>query len=131
MKNSKSEIRESSSTKSKSRYFAPALRQTIVAEIDAGLSKAEAARKYGTSLNSVFRWVAKYSPNYQARVVTIVEELSTTNLVKDLERQLHDAHAALGRKDCKLTFYEQLFEAAQKELGYDLKKNLETRLSSK
>ena len=129
MKKSKSDIREESAPRSKSRFFAPELRQAIVAEIDAGLSKAEAGRKYQVSQTSLFKWIQVYSPHYKARIVTIVEDISQTNRVKDLERQLHNTHAALGRKDCELVYYQKLFEVAEKELGYDLKKILETKLS--
>jgi transposase-like protein len=130
MKNSKSEVREESASRSKSRYFAPEVRQAIVAEIDAGMSKAEAARKYQVSQTTVFGWMQRYSPHYKARVVTIVESASQTSRVKELELELRNAYAAIGRKDCQLVYQDKLFEAAQKELGYDLKKNLEIKLSS-
>jgi transposase-like protein len=130
MKNSKSEVREGSAPRSKSRYFAPEVRQAIVAEIDAGMSKAEAARKYQVSQTTVFKWVQLYSPHHTPRVVTVVESASQTSRVKELELELRNAYAAIGRKDCQLVYQDKLFEAAQKELGYDLKKNLEIKLSS-
>jgi transposase len=105
------------------RYFSVEVRKQIVAEIDAGLSKAEASRKYSVSQGSIYKWIVQYSSKYQKALVTIVEDLSATNKVKQLEQQLKDAYESLGRLQAKTMFLEKVIELADEAGGVDLKKN--------
>ena len=110
----------------KHRYFAEAVRKTIVKEIDDGLSKAEASRKYGVSHATIFKWVAKYSPKYKASLVTVVEDASATNKVKELQSELTKVYALLGRKSAEVTFLDSVIVLANEQYGTDLKKSFAT-----
>jgi transposase-like protein len=113
------------------RYFSEEARRTIVKEIEDGLSKAEASRKYEVSLPAIHKWIQKYSVHYQACLVKVVEHLSESNKVKKLEAELERAYAMLGRTKASMIFLEMIIEKANEGLGVDLKKNFDPTPSSR
>jgi transposase len=106
------------------RYFSESARRAIVKEIDQGLSKAEASRKYEVSQSAVYKWMVKYSAHYQAALVKVVEHASDSNKVKKLEAELQQAYALLGRAKAESIFLQTVIEKADEEMGTDLKKNI-------
>jgi transposase len=107
------------------RYFSEAARRFIVEEIDNGLSKAEAARKYEVSQGSIYVWVAKYSKRYKSTLVKVVEHASESNKVKKLEQELEQAYALLGRVKAESMFLQKIIEKADEEYNTDLKKSFD------
>jgi transposase-like protein len=105
------------------RYFKESARRQIVKEIESGLSKAEAARKYEVSQTTIFKWYSKYSVLYEKSLVMVVEHASDSDKVKRLERELEQTYASLGRKDIELKYLEALLVEAGAHFGVDLKKN--------
>ena len=112
------------------RYFSEEARRTIVKEIEDGLSKAEASRKYEVSLTAIHRWMQKYSVHYQACLVKVVEHVSESNKVKKLEAELEQLYATLGRTQVSVLYLEMLIEKANEGLGIDIKKNFDPHPSS-
>lgn len=112
------------------RYFSVEVRKQVVAEIDNGLGKMEASRKYEVSETTIYRWLAAYSTKYKKTLVTVVEDASATNKVLKLEAELQAAYADLGRSQSENLFLHKIIELANEDLGVDLKKNIETKLSS-
>jgi transposase-like protein len=100
----------------------------IIEEIDLGLSKAQAARKYKVSQASIYKWYAMYSKHYQATIVTVVEHVSDSVKVKQLEAELERMYALLGRSKAENLLLHTVIEKADESLGTDLKKNLDTLL---
>jgi transposase-like protein len=41
------------------RYFSEAVRRQIVKDIEGGLSKAEASRRYGVSQTAIYKWMER------------------------------------------------------------------------
>ena len=109
------------------RYFTEAARKTIVEEIDNGLSKAEASRKYQVSKSAIFIWIAKYSKHYQPPLVKVVEHASQSNKVKKLEAELDQVYALLGRLKAESMLLEGIIEQADEALGTDLKKSFDAK----
>ena len=107
------------------RYFSEAARRFIVDEIDNGLSKAEAARKYEVSQGAIYKWISKYSKRYQATLVKVVEHVSESNKVKKLEAELEQAYALLGRVKAESMFLQKIIEKADEAYDTDLKKNFD------
>jgi transposase len=107
------------------RYFSEAARRFIVEEIDNGLSKAEAARKYEVSQGSIYVWVAKYSKRYKSTLVKVVEHASESNKVKKLEQELEQAYAMLGRVKAESMFLQKIIEKADEAYDTDLKKSFD------
>ena len=110
------------------RYFSESVRKLIIEEIDLGLSKAAAARKYKVSQASIYKWYAMYSKHYQASIVTVVEHVSDSAKVKQLEAELERMYALLGRSKAENLLLQTVIEKADEALGTDLKKNLDTLL---
>ena len=111
------------------RYFSESARRSIVEEIDNGLSKAEASRKYSVAEPSIYKWIAKYSKNYRATLVTVVEHASDSNKVKQLEAELERAYALVGRLKAENLLMATVMEEADESLGMGLKKNFEAARS--
>lgn len=95
----------------------------IVEEIENGLSKSEAARRYEVSEASIYKWVAKYSKHYEKRLKTVVEHESDSIRLKRVEAELKSAYEHLGRERAKSMFFEELIDTAGDALGLDLKKS--------
>ncbi len=108
------------------RYFSESVRRLIVEEIDNGLSKAEAERKYMVSHATIFKWYAKYSKCYQATFKTVVEHESDSIKVKKLEAELESVYAILGRSKAENLLLQTVIEKANEAMGTDLKKNFGT-----
>lgn len=118
----KSEVR---STRDR-RYFSESARRLVVQEIDDGLSKAEASRKYEVSHASIYKWYALYSNHYKAALVTVVEHVSDSIRLKKLEAELEQTYAILGRAKAENMLLHKVIEKADEAMGMDIKKNFDT-----
>jgi transposase len=112
------------------RYFSESARRSIVEEIEKGLSKSEAARRYNVSQTSIYRWVVKYSKYYEKCLKTVVEHESDSVRLKRLEVELKEVYARLGQERARSVFFEELISTAEENLGIDLKKSSGTKSSS-
>lgn len=108
------------------RYFSEAARRSIVEEIDNGLSKAEASRKYEVSQSAIYGWMNKYSKLHQTMLVKVVEHASDSNRVKKLEAELEQVYGLLGRAKAEFLLLQSVVEKADESLGTDLKKNFDS-----
>lgn len=105
------------------RVFSEELKRKIVKDIEAGkVSIASVCREYSVSSSAVYKWIHKYSSYLQKGVKLVMEMNSEGYRTKELEKQLRDAEAALGRKQMEVDFLEKMIEIASKELGIDIKK---------
>lgn len=111
------------------RYFSESARRAIVKEIEEGLSKSDASRKYEVSQTSIHRWFSKYSKYYQALLVKVVEHVSDSKRVKQLEAELEQAYAMPGRAKAESLLLEAVIEKADEALNTDLKKTFDARRS--
>lgn len=111
------------------RYFSEEARKAIVEEIDNGLSKMEASRKYEVSPAAIYKWLAKYSKTYEPALVKVVEHASAGNKVKELEAELERAYALLGRQKAENLLLEKILEVADEAQGTDLKKTFDAQRS--
>lgn len=112
------------------RYFSESARRLIVEEIEQGLSKAEASRRYNTSQASIYRWISMYSKAYEKQLRTVIEHESESLRLKRVELELKEVYERLGRERAKSMFFEEIITAAEESLGMDLKKNFGTKYSS-
>ena len=107
------------------RFFSESARKCIVKGIDDGLGKSEASRKYEVSESSIYKWIAKYSTQYQPSLVKVVEHASDSNKVKKLEAELQQVYALLGRAKAESMLLQAIIEKADESMGTNLKKNFD------
>jgi hypothetical protein len=58
----------------------------------------------------------------------VEEHKSGTNKVKELEKKVAELERALGQKQVRLEYYQQLIELGNREYGVDIEKNYGGRL---
>lgn len=109
------------------RYFSEQVRRDIVKEIDEGLSKADAGRRYQVSQQTIYKWLARYSLKYQKALVKVVEHESESVRARRLEAELNQAYAALGRTQAELLFLEEVLKKANEFYETDLKKSFDIK----
>ena len=112
------------------RVFSEKLKKQVVKDIEDGkASIASVCREFSVSDVSVYNWLHKYSHYLQKGVRLVVEHQSEVYRSKELERELKEVQAALGKKQLQVEFLEMLIDLASKEFGTDIKKNYSSRLS--
>src|SRR5215210_2281406 len=95
------------------RHFSEAIKKQTVKDIEQGkCTVLEASREISVGLNTVYRWVYKYSGYLQKSKVLMVEDQSEAYKTKALEKKLQETEAALGRKQMELDFLNKLIELA-------------------
>lgn len=113
------------------RVFSIELKRRIVKDIEQGRASISAVcREYSVSNVSVYKWLNQYSSFLQKGVKLVMELSSECYKSKELEKQVKELEAALGRKQIEVEFLEKLIELASKELGVDIKKKSVTSHST-
>lgn len=114
-----------------SRNFGEKFKKDIVKRIENNeYSVREVSNLYNVSTTAVYKWVYKYSILYQKGYKQIVEPMSATNKVKELQSRIKELERAVGQKQMKVDFLEKLIEIAEDELGVDIKKKAGSRPKS-
>jgi len=113
------------------RIFSVEVRNQTVRDIEKGrCTVSDAVRELNVSSTSIYRWIEKYSGYWQKNQVLIVENKSETYRSKELEKQVKELEAALGRKQLEIDFLNKLIEQAGEVFKTDLKKNFSTPSSN-
>lgn len=113
------------------RHFSEEFKKSKVKElVEKRITVTELSRLYGVTRNAVYKWLYKYSANHQKKTNYIVEMESESFKTKRLQQQVAELERIVGKKQLEIDFLEQLFEIGSEELGFDLKKNFSTKLSS-
>jgi len=107
------------------RVFSEEFKKRIVKQIETGqFTVLEASREFEVNSQSVYNWLYRYSRYLQKNKVLIVEEQSEQRKRLDLEQQIKDLQAALGRKQMEIDLLNKVIELAGQEYNTDLKKNI-------
>src|SRR5690349_4387242 len=110
--------------KAQRRVFSDSFKRQVVKDIENGkASVAAVCREFSVSDVSVYNWLHKYSNYLQKGVKLVVERHSEMYRSMELEKELKEVQAALGKKQLQIEFLEMVIELASKELGTDIKKN--------
>lgn len=113
------------------RVFSEEFKKSKVKEIvEKQITVNQLSRLYGVSRTSVYKWIYKYSPNYQKKTTLVVEMESESYKTKRLQQQVAELERIIGQKQLEIDFLEKQLEIGSEELGFDLKKNFSTKLSS-
>ena len=105
------------------RFFSEAIKKKTVADIESGkVSVLAVSRELGTSFQTVYNWLNKYSRHLRSSKRIVVEMESEAYKTKELEKRIQELEAALGRKQLEIDFLNKIIEKGEEELGIDLKK---------
>ena len=109
------------------RIFSEGCKKKAVEDIESGKATVLAiSREYGTSFQSVYSWLNKYSRHLQSSRRIVIEMDSDGYKSKKLEKRIQELEAALGRKQLEIDFLNKMIEKGKEELGVDLKKKFST-----
>jgi transposase len=109
------------------RFFSEAIKKKAVEDIEGGkVTVLAVSREYGTSYQTVYRWLNKYSRHLRSSKRIVVEMESEGYKTKALEKRIQELEAAIGRKQLEIDFLNKMIEKGKEELGVDLKKKFST-----
>ncbi len=107
------------------KVFSEVVKKQMVTTIENGKQTVlEVSRELGTSEQTIYRWIYRYSRYLTKNKVMVVEDKSEGFRTKELEKRLKEAEAALGRKQMEVDFLNKLIDLASVEYKTDLKKIL-------
>jgi transposase-like protein len=113
------------------RRFSESFKKEKVGEINRNrLSIAKVCDEYGISTTTVYRWLARYSPNYEKGVRMVVESDSDTHKLAELRSRIEELERAVGQKQMLIDFQGKMIEMAEQEYRVDIKKKFAIKPSS-
>ena len=113
------------------RWFSENVKKQTVKDIErCKCSVSGAAQELDVSIQSIYKWLYKYSSYLQQNKRIIVENKSEAYQSNFLKSELEKAEAALGRKQMEIDFLNKLIEIASAEFKTDIKKNFTKKLSN-
>lgn len=112
------------------RSFSEELRKELVSHIETGrFTVSQVTREYGVSSRAVYNWLYKYSRSLKKGTRIVMEKDSVDKTISELQKQIRELEAALGRKSLESDLYKTIVDLASKEYKTDLKKNFGDKLS--
>src|SRR5215208_485467 len=113
------------------RFFSQEFKKAKVRDlIEKRISIGQISRLYEVSRSSIYKWLYKYSPHHQQKSTLVVQMESEAYKTMQLLQRLADLERIIGQKQLEIDFLNNLLEIGSEELGFDLKKNFSTKLSS-
>jgi transposase len=110
------------------RIFDEALKRSIVERFDnKQLSIKEICELYAVTRTSVYKWINLYSKHHQSSTKRVIQMESDAYNLKELKSRIADLERVVGQKQLRIDYLEKLIEIGEKELGVNLKKNLDTQ----
>lgn len=107
----------------RNRTFGEKFKKDTVKRIeDNEYTVGEISGLYDVSRTAVYQWIYKYSILHQKGYRQIIEPMSSTKKVKDLQLRIKELEQAVGQKQMKVDFLEKLIELTEEDLGIDIKK---------
>lgn len=90
----------------------------------------ELMKLYMVSRTAIYKWLYKYSVHHQQKTILVVQMESEAEKNKYFMQRLAELERVVGQKQLEIDFLNKLLEIGTEELGFDLKKNFSTKLSS-
>lgn len=124
-----------SSTKSQKqrraiRHFSEAFKkEKVQLIIEKKVTVYQISDLYKVSRTSVYNWLYKYS-QLAPQTITVVQMESEEQKTKMLLNRVAELERVVGQKQLELDLNEKVFEYANEELGYDIKKKFEQQSSN-
>ena len=113
------------------RYFGEKFKKDVVRKIERNeLSVLEVSILYEVSRTSVYKWVYKYSNLYKKGLKQVIEPMSSTKKIKDLQSRIKELEQIVGQKQIKLDYFEKLIEISESDYNIDILKKKDSKPSS-
>jgi transposase-like protein len=110
------------------KVFSETVRKQVVKDIEIGkFTVLEASRELSVSDKSIYSWIHRYSRYLKKNKVLVVEEKSEAYKSKQLQEQIRELEATVGRKQMEIDLLNKVIELAGEEYHTDLKKNFSKR----
>lgn len=122
---------KSSTAERQRRMFSEEFKKKKVKEIEQKItSVAEVSKAFEVRRSTIYKWIEKYSANYQKQEKVIVETESDTKKLLELQAKIADLERAIGQKQIQLDFKDKMIELAEIHYGIEIKKNFKSKPSS-
>ena len=113
------------------RSFSEAFKRQKVKDIvEKRVSIKDISNLYEVSRNAVYKWLYAYSPHHEQKTILVVQMESEASKTQMLQQRVAELERIIGQKQLELDFLNKLLELGSEDLGFDLKKNLSTKLSN-
>ncbi len=113
------------------RIFSESFKKQKVKEIERNLCTVlEVSRSYNISRSAVYKWLDKYSMTNKQGVRLIVEPMSDTKKIKELQARIKELEQLVGQKQIQIEFTEKMIELAEERYQIDIKKKSGSKPSS-
>jgi len=107
------------------RYFSEEFKRQKVKDLERNLlTMPELCREYRVSRTSVYRWIYKYSIYRKREERQIVERMSDTRKIKELQDRIKELERIVGQKQLLIDFKDKMIEIAEEMYQVDIKKKL-------
>jgi transposase len=116
---------------SRNRSFSDKFKKDIVRRVEKNeLTVSEVAIEFEVSRTSVYKWVYKYSNLYKKGLKQVIEPMSSTKKIKDLQSRIKELEQIVGQKQIKLDYFEKLIEISESDYNIDIIKKKDSKPSS-
>ena len=116
---------------SRIRSFSDKFKKDIVRRVEKNeLTVSEVAIEFEVSRTSVYNWVYKYSNLYKKGLKQVIEPMSSTKKIKDLQSRIKELEQIVGQKQIKLDYFEKLIEISESDYNIDIIKKKDSKPSS-
>jgi transposase-like protein len=96
----------------------------VVNEYEAGEALSSLRKKYGINgMNTINRWIKKYGKGVFRNEIIRIQTAEEANRVRELEKQVQELQAALGKLTLEKLKLESIVEVLQAEIPEGVKKN--------
>ena len=113
------------------RTFSDAFKREKVKDlVEKRISIKQLCSLYEVSRSAVYKWLYAYSPHHEQKTILVVQMESEAHKSQMLQQKVAELERIVGQKQLELDFLNKLFEIGSRELGFDIKKNLSTKLSN-
>ena len=113
------------------RSFSDKFKKDIVRKVERNeLTVSEVAKDYEVCRSSVYNWVYKYSNLYKKGLKQVIEPMSSSKKIKDLQSRIKELEQIVGQKQIKLDYFEKLIEISESDYNIDIIKKKDSKPSS-
>lgn len=113
------------------RYFSEEFKRNKVKEIENNISRvSEICKVYQVSHTAVYKWIYKYSTLRKKQLKQIIEPMSDTKKIKELQEKIKELEQMVGHQQMIIAYKEKMIEIAEDRYGLNIKKNSDSKPSN-